>query len=168
VRPPSNGQGGPMTGEDERWDPDSPGLTVGFPRPVPLPVEGRWLVGGAASEVTSALGRWVTAGHGQVVRPPTEGVVAQFGVALFYRASSKNRVPRWDRVPVRFTARVTPLDGPRCRLSVIAVANPGPMMPAWLVRYPTDHYQRRPDDLLTRMITALSAQFTVSPDTHQE
>ncbi len=156
-------------GDDELWSADGPpGLTLGFPRPVPVPVEGRWLVDGAAGEVTSALGRWVVALHGQVVRPPTEGVVAQFGAALLYRASSKNRVPGWDKVPVRFTARVTPLDASRCQLSVIAVANPGPMMPSWFVRYPNDHYQRRPLDLVTMMTTALSAQFAVHPDRDQE
>jgi len=164
-----NGKGERMAGgDDELWSADgSPGLALGFPRPVPVPVEGRWLVDGVAGEVTSALGRWVAGLRGQVGRPPTEGVVAQFGAALLYRASSKSGVPGWDKVPVRFTAQVIPIDTARCQVSVIAVANPGPMMPSWLVRYPKDHYQRRPLDLVTRMTAALSAQFAVHPDRHQ-
>lgn len=155
-----------VTDRDDRlWRADgSPGLTVGFPRPVPVQVEGRWLIDGAAAEVTSALERWVADLHGQIVRPASEGVVAQFGAALLYRASSKTGVPRWDKVPVRFTAQIAPLDDVHCRLSVIVVANPGPMMPSWLIRYPNDHYQRRPLDLVTKMTTALSVQFTVHPD----
>lgn len=151
--------------DDELWSVDGPlGLTVGIPRPAPAPVEGRWVIDDAAAAVTSTLERWVVGLHGQIVRPPTEGVIAQFGAALLYRASSKNRVPDWDKVPVRFTARVTALDGSRCQLVVVAVANPGPMMPSWGLRYPGDHYQRRPDDLIAAMITALTAQFSVHPD----
>ena len=152
-------------GDDELWSVDGPtGLTAGFPRPVPAQVEGRWLVEGAAGAVTSSLVRWVASLHGEVVRPVDEGVFAQFGAALLYRASSKNGIPGWDKVPVRFTARVTTLDGIRCQLSAVAVANPGPMMPNWLFRYPADHYQRRPQDLATRMATALTAEFSVHAD----
>ncbi len=120
-------------------------------------------MGAAADAVTSSLRCWVASLNGQIVRPPAEGVVGQFGAALLYRASSKDKVPSWDKVPVRFTAQVDPLDGPRCRLSVVAVANPGPMMPAWFLRYPSDHYQRRPEELLARMVTHVCTQFAVHP-----
>jgi len=106
-------QGGPVAGgDDELWSVDgAPGLTIGIPRPVPAPVEDRWVVDGTAAAVTSTLRLWVAGLHGQIVRPPTEGVVAQFGAALLYRASSKIGVPGWDKVPVRFTAGSLPWTG---------------------------------------------------------
>lgn len=131
-----------LGGEDDLWSVDGPpGLTPWFLRPTPVPVEGRWLVDGAAGAVTSALVRWVLSLHGEVVRPVDEGVVAQFGAALLYRASSKNGVPGRDKVPVRLKARVTTVDGPpvravghRCRQpwpddAELAVPLPGRPLP---------------------------------------
>ncbi len=147
-----------MSGDD--WDDPVPYFRVGFPRPVPVSEQTAWVVAGAVSAVTDAVAAWATRSRAQLIRPRTEGIVAQFGSALLYRAASKWGAPAWDKVPVRFTAQVHEAGDERCRVSVVAVANPGPMMPA-LMPYPPDHYTRRPHHLVASLLDDLTRAFTV-------